>query len=728
VNTIANIEMSIPAQTANRGATAQDSDQSSMSFSDSLQAASNAVAAPNANPAPAVPSGTASVSARGQKSGSDSGKSSGKDTDGHAVQQDSSQQTQAPQQTPDAQQAQLTASIVIPVQPTVVVPVALSNAPSEAAEQSAQSVAVAALNGNASAPPQPKGSFSTVIQSNRTQVNTGLLRTASSLAGSETENKDAVIGTLSKHGSNESDATTNIGANGAQGATQPSRAVQNAGLNVATKGVQSAPSQAELNAAQNAASNTQVNAASNARANVASNAQISAASSAIDSASAATTANASVNVTANAAASAVANAASNSVAIAVASTVANTVASAAAHTVSKSTEIARPSTDAVAGVGKQTDSSTATSATANASRNPILDAALKAVSTSLLNAQAVPVLHAEPKAAVKEAAAPATSAYTTSKAASAAASSQSASTGELGTSASISDQLAALTQHSLVSSAAGQSNASGANSPSMAKPLGANGANGTIADAAGLKQHAQTASDAGSQAGSQDSSSSSDQSQSAVPVAVQSAVMPQIAVADHSGAAVAQVQSGSVAGATQGAPTLAPASGHVAKAADTAAPAPAGEPQTLPAINSARLIQSMGQTEMRVGMRSNEFGNISINTSSTRDLISAQISVDHGELAKTLAAHLPEMQARLGGDQPMNVRIDMNGTNTGLGSGSSGSMSNGSADQSQGGRQQAGNAASSYSGATIPERQFSPVAAAMTSADGRLSARLDITV
>ena len=113
-------------------------------------------------------------------------------------------------------------------------------------------------------------------------------------------------------------------------------------------------------------------------------------------------------------------------------------------------------------------------------------------------------------------------------------------------------------------------------------------------------------------------------------------------------------------------------------------------PQALPAINTAKLIQSMGQSEMRVGMRSNDFGNISISTSATRDLISAQISLDHGELARTLAAHLPEMQARLGGNQAMDVRIDMNGQRAEQSAGTSAGMSNGSADQSRGDRQQNG--------------------------------------
>jgi hypothetical protein len=109
-------------------------------------------------------------------------------------------------------------------------------------------------------------------------------------------------------------------------------------------------------------------------------------------------------------------------------------------------------------------------------------------------------------------------------------------------------------------------------------------------------------------------------------------------------------------------------------------------------------------------------------------MISAQISLDHGELAKTLAASLPEMQARLGSNQAMDVRIDTNGTGTMNGAGTSSGMSNGSADQSRGGRQQPGDSSSSRTGYGVQEQQFSSGRAAATTGDARINARLDITV
>jgi hypothetical protein len=127
-------------------------------------------------------------------------------------------------------------------------------------------------------------------------------------------------------------------------------------------------------------------------------------------------------------------------------------------------------------------------------------------------------------------------------------------------------------------------------------------------------------------------------------------------------------------------------------------------------------------------MRSNEFGNISISTSTTRDSVSAQISLDHGELAKTLTAHLPEIQARLSSNQSVDVRIDTNGARGGLGAGTSGSFSDGATSDSRGSRQQAGNAASSYSGNGFSDQQFSRAASTLATNDGGPNARLDIRV
>jgi hypothetical protein len=199
-----------------------------------------------------------------------------------------------------------------------------------------------------------------------------------------------------------------------------------------------------------------------------------------------------------------------------------------------------------------------------------------------------------------------------------------------------------------------------------------------------------------------------------------------MSIANHTVAAIDHGQNPSIASALPAAPTPAGIPGHSAKTPEAAAPASITIPQELPAINTAKLIQSVGQSAMRVGMRSDDFGNISISTSATRDLISAQISLDHGELARTLAAHLPEMQARFGGNHAMDVRIDMNGQGTGQGAGTSAGMSNGSANESPAGRQQRSGAPSSHAVDGFAEQGHSLAATAIPTGSSSLEARLDI--
>jgi hypothetical protein len=240
-------------------------------------------------------------------------------------------------------------------------------------------------------------------------------------------------------------------------------------------------------------------------------------------------------------------------------------------------------------------------------------------------------------------------------------------------------------------------------------------------DATGLKQHAKITAD---QTESQLPIASVDQSQSGTSSQGQDAVPVQVNFANHQPAAIIQTQSTGIASAESRVSVPADITSSASKLSNNIVSDSTALPQTTSVINTAKLIQTMGQSEMRVGMRSNEFGNISISTTSTNDVITTQISLDHGELAKTLTAQLPEMQARLGSNQAMEVRIDMNSNNT---ADTSGNMANGSYDQSRG-RQQSAYTASSYAGNSIVESQLSPVVATATTGYGNLNSHLDIRV
>ena len=99
---------------------------------------------------------------------------------------------------------------------------------------------------------------------------------------------------------------------------------------------------------------------------------------------------------------------------------------------------------------------------------------------------------------------------------------------------------------------------------------------------------------------------------------------------------------------------------------DKGSPAPEGAPAStnvdagaMPGVSSAHLVQSLHQSEMRLGMNSSEFGAISISTSVSRQTVSAQISVDHSELSRALSLHLPAVEERLGHAYGLQAKVEV---------------------------------------------------------------------
>ncbi len=102
--------------------------------------------------------------------------------------------------------------------------------------------------------------------------------------------------------------------------------------------------------------------------------------------------------------------------------------------------------------------------------------------------------------------------------------------------------------------------------------------------------------------------------------------------------------------------------------APTPTPAASGEGNDVAAssgINTAKLIQTMSETQMHVGMRSAEFGDISIRTAVSQQQMVAQITVDHGDLGRAIAMHAPAAQTKLGDDLGVRAAIEVtqNGAN-----------------------------------------------------------------
>ena len=92
-------------------------------------------------------------------------------------------------------------------------------------------------------------------------------------------------------------------------------------------------------------------------------------------------------------------------------------------------------------------------------------------------------------------------------------------------------------------------------------------------------------------------------------------------------------------------------------------------PTSMPSPVNAKFIQGLSQSEFRVGMQSQEFGNIDIRTSVARHMFSAQISVEHGDFAKSMTADLPALYHRLADQQVSVANIVIQGQHLATSSG-----------------------------------------------------------
>jgi hypothetical protein len=78
------------------------------------------------------------------------------------------------------------------------------------------------------------------------------------------------------------------------------------------------------------------------------------------------------------------------------------------------------------------------------------------------------------------------------------------------------------------------------------------------------------------------------------------------------------------------------------------------------AISDARLMQTMNESEMRIGLSSSAFGDISIRTSISGHQLVAQISLDHSELSQAMSAQVSSVQTKLGDEHGLHASIEIN--------------------------------------------------------------------
>jgi hypothetical protein len=165
------------------------------------------------------------------------------------------------------------------------------------------------------------------------------------------------------------------------------------------------------------------------------------------------------------------------------------------------------------------------------------------------------------------------------------------------------------------------------------------------------------------------------------PVAAAASLAPDVTVA---AAPVATVHTAGHDAAPAATASSAPADGATERLArGDAASQPGDGDGATPAtgVHAASVMQAMGGTEMRVGMHSQEFGEISIRTSVSPQQMTTQISVDHSDLSQAITAHASSVQARLQEQYGVHSSIQVNAQGGGHSGGSGGPGSSGQREQ-----------------------------------------------
>ena len=172
-------------------------------------------------------------------------------------------------------------------------------------------------------------------------------------------------------------------------------------------------------------------------------------------------------------------------------------------------------------------------------------------------------------------------------------------------------------------------------------------------------------SQSGKDSSSLGSSASSDSINDVSPVPQNSDATFNSTLTTHIAAATTQTQSGPTVPSTKGSELIGATPQQVADAASvhTAETASAFAPT---GIQAAKLVERMGQSEIRVGIRDGELGNVDIRTSMSHNNFTAQISVERGDLSRVIAAELPSLHSRLSDQRLPVAQITVQNQSSGM--------------------------------------------------------------
>ncbi len=144
-----------------------------------------------------------------------------------------------------------------------------------------------------------------------------------------------------------------------------------------------------------------------------------------------------------------------------------------------------------------------------------------------------------------------------------------------------------------------------------------------------------------------------------------------------------------------------------------------------PSINTAKVLETIHGTELRMGLHSTEFGSISIATTVSPGGIAAQIALDHGALGKALATHLTSMEEKLGSSFGLPAKVELrDGMASGLQGNGAGTASGG--ENSRGNAKQHWTARGDDSSTRVGEGFSGSALAAESRADVSSTVRLSV--
>ena len=167
----------------------------------------------------------------------------------------------------------------------------------------------------------------------------------------------------------------------------------------------------------------------------------------------------------------------------------------------------------------------------------------------------------------------------------------------------------------------------------------------------------------GAQDGQQAPASSDQQIPAAADSAFHSAVVQQIHAAVGASSAVSH-SSPNLKTAMPGNSLQPPLQQNLGPVHDAALPVTTG------LLQSVKLVERLGQSELRVGLQVGDMGGVDIRTSMAHNQLTAEISVEHPELGHLLEANLPSLQNRLSEHQFQTANILLQNQTSGSFSGS----------------------------------------------------------